>query len=117
MLRGLRETALEVVVELEQRLSGDADGQPKLLRGTALRDLRDFQAELPALNLAGDDQLTAVMARIAARTKGLSVESLRDSDQVRHATLVAVAEAKAALSKLVQDAPRRAMGFGGLNAA
>ena len=112
VLIGLRASALEVMTDLEQRLAPD-DERPKAkaIRGTALRDLQEFQALLPHRNITGDDELEAVMARIAARADGLDVRMLRDSAFVRDGLWQAVCEAKAALKGLVETG-RRAITFG-----
>ena len=117
VLVGLRASALEVMTDLEARLTPSTDGKRKKLFGTALDDLKEFQAYLPARNLTGDDDLSGVMARVAARSEGYDVATLRDSDAAKAALCAVVTEAKDALAGLVQDAGRRAITFGKIGAA
>jgi hypothetical protein len=106
---GLRAEAVDVLRDLEDRLTPKADGTRKALRGTALRDLDEFLATLPSRNLAGDAELPAALERVRARAAGLDVEQLKDSDSLRAGLREAAAGARAALEQLVKDAPRRAM--------
>ncbi len=120
VLVGLRASALEVMTDLEQRLTPD-DGKPKVLRGAALRDLAEFIQYLPARNLTDDVELAAVMARVARRAEGLDVQTLRDSDATREALREAASEAKAVLVGLVEtgrraSSARRAISFTPLTA-
>ena len=114
---GLRETARDVFRELAERLGPGKDGQPRVLRGSALDDLRDFAARLPALNsVAQDGALEAAVRRVVARAEGLDVGELRDDESLRAGLRAAAASAATALDGLV-TAGRRAISFGDLTAA
>jgi len=116
VLYGLRETAIEVLADLEEKLTPAETGKTKGLRGTALNTLQEFMKYLPARNMTGDDQLAAVMARVAARAEGISVETLKDDVGAREALRAAATDAKAVLAELVET-KRRGISFGGLTAA
>jgi len=116
VLYGLRESAAEVLGDLEERLTPKADGKARTIRGTALRDLEEFIKYLPARNMTDDDKLPAIMARVQARAQGLSVETLRDDVAARESLRAVVAEAKAAVGELV-EVTRRGINFGSLSAA
>lgn len=106
VLLGLRSSALDVLRDLEARLTPGPDGKPKVLRGSTLRDLADFVAELPARNLTGDTALADALARVADRASGLDIQTLRDSDAVREALRASAAQASAVLAGLVETGRR-----------
>ena len=105
----LHQSAVEVMRDLEQRLAPGADGKPRVIRGTALRDLEEFAAHLPARNLTDDQQLAAIVARVAARTTGLDVGTLRQSDALRADLHQAAVAARAQLEELIETVGRRAI--------
>lgn len=108
----LRATALRVMRELAERLAPGPDGKPKALRGTALRDLQDFIAVLPRRDVLGDDELTAVVARVAGYADGLDVGMLKSAPGVRAGLAREAAAASKALEGLVATAAGRAISFG-----
>lgn len=110
VVAALRGEALEVMADLERRLTPDASGKQKVLRGTALRDVQQFIASLPSRNIVGDDALAESLARIRALADGLDVQSLRDSAALRDGLREAAAEAREALAGLVATG-RRAISF------
>lgn len=119
VMRGVRQTAYDVMAELVERLEPvHKDGRKKGLRGDALDNLREFADRLPKLNsMVGDDKLVAVMKKVEARLAGVDVKTLKD-DTALHTELRAVAdEAKAALGKLVQQGPRRGIRLPGAGKA
>ncbi len=104
---GLRSSALLVMQELAERLRPSGDGKPKVLRGTALRDLQDLLQRLPVLNSIGQDEsLADALARIRAVSQGLTVETLRDAPAVRAMLQKAAEETAATLGTLVSTASR-----------
>lgn len=114
---GMRQSALDILSDLDERLKPGSDGKRKSLRDTALRDLERFIELLPQRNVVEDDELAAVMAKVAARSQGMDVEQLKDSVTARKALRSAVLEAKKTLSGLVEKAARRAITFGSLGDA
>lgn len=108
----LRGGALTVLRELCDRLKPGPDGKPKVLRGTALRDLQDFLAVLPQRNITDDDELTMILQRVAHAADGLDVETLRSSLAMRGALQQAADQAAAAVGELIQTG-RRGLSLGG----
>jgi hypothetical protein len=109
---GLRQSAALVMRELAERLRPDADGNPRALRPTALRDLQDLLQRLPVLNSVGeDDALAALVNRVGALATGLNVDVLRQNDSIRGMLLQTAEAAAADLEKLVLTG-RRAMQLG-----
>lgn len=117
ILLGMRGDALAILTELADRLGDDGDGKPKALRTTALRDLEDYLARLPARNtVVGDDALVAAMVQVQAAAQGITVEMLRDAPAVRAGLRAKAAEVATTLAGLV-EVGRRGMAIGGLAAA
>lgn len=112
VLLGLRASALDVLRELADRLAPGDDGKARTLRSTALRDLQDFMATLPARDLTGDVELQRALADVSARAQGLDVQTLRDSAAAREALQAAARQAGDVLAELVQTG-RRAISLGG----
>lgn len=109
VILGLRSTALDIVSDLADRLTPDEAGRPRVLRGTALDDLRQFAELLPQRNLGDDTKLANAVKKLVAHAKGLQVDDLRSSDSVREDLRKAAEQARDALTALVQTGPRRAI--------
>lgn len=108
----MRAAALKVMTELADRLKSGPDGKPKVLRGTALRDLQDFVDLLPKRDIIGDEALAQAIKKVSDYSEGLDVSMLKSAPAVR-ATLQELAEeASHALSGLVETARKRAISFG-----
>lgn len=112
----LRETLRQATDEMVRRLTPDADGKPKVLRSTALRDLTDFLGTFDLRNVTDDAELGAVVARLRAVTEGVDVDSLKDLGRVRSQVLAEVQAATDALGELVVKG-RRAISLTGPQAA
>jgi len=109
---GLRTSALTVMRELANRLKPAADGKPKALQPTALRDIQELLEQLPILNsVAGDEPLVGLLAPVGAVASGIDVDVLRKAPGVRAMLLAQAEAAVAALDELV-TADRRAISFG-----
>lgn len=114
---GLRESALVVMRELADRLSPDAEGKPKAIFGTALRDVNDLLERLPILNSIGEDgELAAKLARIGVTVQGLDVETLRKAPSVRELLRETAEKTASELEALVVEG-RRAITFGPVSSA
>lgn len=110
----LRGEALEIMQDLAFRLAPGEPGKKRILRGSAFRDLQEYLANLPTRNLTGDDQLVAVMQRVAARLDGVAVEDLRDSASLRAHVHAVATEATTVLAGLVTTARARGIAFEGI---
>jgi hypothetical protein len=112
VVAGLRQTAYDVMAELAERLTPGEGEKPKVIRGTALRDLQQFLADLPALNsVAEDGRLAAIVARVGRLAQGLTPDTLRDAPAVREMLRDAAAEASTVLAGLVEESTGRAVMF------
>lgn len=109
----LRASALTVMKELVNRLKPGADGKPKALYGTALRDLDEFVRTLPKRNTGDDTELEDALKAVVAYSEGVDVESLRKIPALRQGLQEHAEAAVAALEGLVQNTRRRGISFGG----
>lgn len=109
VLLGLRSTALEIVSNLAERLTPDETGRPRVLRSSALDELRQFAELLPQRNLADDAKLATAIKKLVAHANGLQVDDLRGagSEAVREGLRAAAEQAQKTLASLVQSGPRR----------
>jgi hypothetical protein len=108
----LREQALVLMQELAHRLKSGADGKPKALKGTALRDLQDFVALLPKRNITEDAALEQAVQRVSDYAEGIDVEALRKIPSLRQGLQEVTEQAVAALGELVETTRRRGISFG-----
>lgn len=107
VIASLRGAALDIVTDLAERLTPDADGRPRVLRSTALDDLMNFAELLPQRNIGDDAKLASAIKKLAAHAKGVKVDDLRSSEDTRNALRAAAEQAKATLAGLVQAGARR----------
>lgn len=98
VVTGLRESAALVMRELAHKLRPDANGKPKALQPTALKDLQELLANFPVLNsVAEDSALAGVLGRVTLLAQGMDVQALRQAPGMR---AVLLAEAEAAVTQL-----------------
>jgi len=108
----LRSEALGIMNDLVNRLTPGDDGKPKVLRGTALRDLEGYLALLPKRDLTDDAPLRDAVARVRSLADGLGIDALRSDDGLRAQLRDEAGKAATALSELVISG-RRAISFDG----
>lgn len=99
----LRATALTAMKELANRLKPGADGRPKALMPTALRDIQNLMEQLPVLNLTDDDALADIVTKVGAIANGLDVDTLRKAPGIRNMLLSAAEEATSELDALIKS--------------
>lgn len=107
----LRSAALEMMRGLATRLSPSEDGKRKVLRSTALDDLREFIEKLPALNITDDTELPDALARVQAMSAGVDVLQIKSDDTLRASLLEATEQTATSLDGLVRKATQRAISF------
>ena len=117
VIAGLRGTALDIVSDLAERLAPGEDGRPRVLRSTALDDLLNFANLLPQRNLGDDTKLAAAIKKLASHAKGIKVDDLRSSADVRNGLRAAAEQAKQTLAGLVQAGARRGIKLPGQGTA
>jgi hypothetical protein len=108
----MRETLQQVTNELVERLTPAADGKPKSIRGTVLRDLLDFLHTYDLRDLTDDKELQRVVSTLRKLTSGVSPEQLKDNEGLKTSLVAQVQAAASQLDALVETG-RRGMRFGG----
>lgn len=100
---------LKITDHVAALLKPRANGKMPALRDGALDRLLDFLNTVEARNVTDFKGLQTVTTRLKAMAKGLNIELLRDDEELRARTAVAIEEAKAAVDELVTEDTRRAI--------
>lgn len=79
----MRQSLHEMVSHLADRLAPGDEGKPKILRESAVSNLKEFLATFDFRNITNDTQLAEQVAKARSLIDGTSVESLRKSDTWR----------------------------------
>jgi hypothetical protein len=103
----LRATALEVVEHLRERLTDDANGNPKIFRDTAVTKLQAFCDGFSPRDINNDRELRAQVAKIRELISGVQPDALRDINTLRAKVRDGLGEIKTELDKMVIDKPIR----------
>lgn len=96
-----------LVSHLTERLSGEADGQPKVFRDSAIGNLQEFFKRFQDLNLRSNDQLDALVEQCQQIVQGVRPQSLRDSAGLRQEVAGQLSQVQLVLDDLLVDRPRR----------
>jgi hypothetical protein len=97
----------KLVEHLSERLSGDADGKPKVFRDTAITNLTDFFARFQQLNIRSNEQLDDLVGQCQQLVSGIEPQSLRDNQVLRQSVATELADVRNSLDDLLIDRPRR----------
>jgi hypothetical protein len=96
-----------LVEHLAERLSGDADGKPKVFRDSAVTNLGDFFDRFAKLSIGTSPELDALVTRSRQVLTGVEPQVLRDSQAVRSRVADQLVQVQASLDGLLVDRPRR----------
>jgi hypothetical protein len=96
-----------LVAHLTDRLSGTADGKPKVFRDTVITNLVEFFARFRRLNVRSNDQLDALVAQAQQIVQGLEPQSLRENRILRETVAAELGDLRGTLDQLLVDRPRR----------
>jgi hypothetical protein len=97
----------KLVSHLNERLSGAADGQPKVFRDSAVENLREFFQRFGHLSIRSNAELENLVARAQQAVQGVAPQTLRDSSSVRQRVASQLAGVQSSLDGLLVDRPRR----------
>ncbi len=92
---------------LGERLSGNADGKPKVFRDTAVTNLHEFFARFRALNVRSNEQLDELVQRAHRLMNGVEPQQLRDNVALRQRVASQLSSVQSSLDGLMVDRPRR----------
>lgn len=87
--------------------SAEADGKPKVFRNSAVSNLTEFFARFQQMNVRGNSELTALVAKAEKAMAGVDPNDLRKDGSLKESIAAKMAEVKQALDTMVQDAPTR----------
>ena len=76
-----------LVSHLAERLSGEADGKPKVFRDTAVTNLTEFLERFQRLSIGTDESLEQLVEQARSLVTGIVPEDLRQRDTLRHTHL------------------------------
>ncbi len=97
----------KLVEHLAERLSGEADGTPKVFRDSAVSNLTEFFERFRQLNVGSNDQLEELVERARQVIGGVAPQQLRDSGSLRQQVSTQLAGVQSSLDGLLVDRPRR----------
>jgi hypothetical protein len=105
----LRASLLEITRHLAELLQPSPSGKKRTLRDGVLDRLNEYLATVESRNITNDGELRRVTERLRRLGAGLSVEALRDDEDLRARAAEEMVAVQAAVAELVEDAPERAI--------
>lgn len=97
----------KLLSHLTERLSGQADGKPKIFRDTAVTNLAEFFERFRALNVHSNEQLDRLVADAGRILRGVEPQGLRDNASLRQQVATEMSRVQSMLDGLLVDRPRR----------
>lgn len=79
----LRESMLQLVRKMSNRLKSDPEGKPLIFRNTLVENLTEFLGNFDFRNVTDDAQLQGIVKQARALLKGVDADTLRNTDTVR----------------------------------
>tara|TARA_B110000495_G_C22857654_1_gene500098 strand:- start:7 stop:882 length:876 start_codon:yes stop_codon:yes gene_type:complete len=101
------EELARLVDHLSERLSGSADGKPKVFRDSAVTNMAEFFERFRSLNVRSNEQLDELVGNAQRVVSGVEPQELRDSSSLRQNVATQMAVVQASLDQLLVDRPRR----------
>ena len=96
-----------LVSHLTERLSGQADGKPKVFRDSAIENLTQFFERFRNLNVRSNEQLDDLVSQCQQVVSGVEPQSLRDNQVLRMSVAGELSQVQSVLDDLLVDRPRR----------
>lgn len=96
-----------LVSHLTERLSGQADGKPKVFRDSAVENLTQFFQRFRDLNVRSNEQLDDLVGQCQQVVAGVEPQTLRDNQVLRTSVTSELAQVQGVLDDLLVDRPRR----------
>ncbi|MBN8602951.1 MAG: hypothetical protein J0M26_18080 [Planctomycetes bacterium] len=97
----------KLVDHLVERLSGDADGNPKVFRDSAVGNLAEFFQRFRDLNVHSSPELDDLVVRAQRAMRGVTAQALRDRPALQQHVAQQMVSVQASLDQLVTQRPRR----------
>ncbi|MBB4635930.1 hypothetical protein [Longimicrobium terrae] len=99
----------ELVRHLAERLSGEADGRPKVFRASAITNLSAFFDEFQRLDIGSSSELQDLVSRAQRLVQGVRPDDLRSDFTTRTAVAAGLAEIQDVMDGMMVARPRRAI--------
>ncbi len=96
-----------LVSHLGERLSGSADGKPKVFRDSAVANLQEFFDRFAELNVRSNPQLDDLVKQARRIVSGVDPQQLRDDVPLRRQVHDGLSAVREHLDGLLVDKPRR----------
>ena len=96
-----------LIGHLAERLSGGADGKPKVFKDSSVGNLQEFFSRFKSLSIHSNAQLDELIAQAQGIVSGVSGQDLRDSGSLRQQVQGQLAAVASTLDDLLVDRPRR----------
>jgi hypothetical protein len=96
-----------LIAHLTERLSGQADGKPKVFRDSAINNLIEFFERFQHLNVRSNEQLDELVERAQQVIQGREPQQLRDDEGLRNSVARQLSSVQSVLDGLLVDRPRR----------
>jgi len=96
-----------LVSHLTERLTGAADGKPKVFRDSAVENLTEFFQRFGRLNIRSSGELEDLVKQAEAVVTGVKPQHLRDGAALRRQIARELSGVQASLDGLLVDRPRR----------
>lgn len=103
----MRQACYELVNHLKDRLSPGPDGKPKILKESAINNLKEFLNNFDLRNVTNDKALALEVSKAKALLNGTDAVSLRTSDEFRSKILAGMENVSETLGKMVEMKPGR----------
>ncbi|MGA2620115.1 MAG: hypothetical protein ABSF26_21060 [Thermoguttaceae bacterium] len=97
----------KLVSHLTERLSGEADGKPRVFRDSAVENLTEFFQRFRQLNVRSSEQLDRLVADAQQVIRGVEPQMLRDDQGLRQHVATEMSRVQSVLDGLLVDKPRR----------
>ena len=99
----------KLVSHLTERLSGEAEGKPRIFRDSAVENLTEFFQRFRQLNVRSSEQLDRLVADAQGIVRGIEPQALREDKDLRQHVATEMSRVQATLDGLLVDRPRRAI--------
>jgi hypothetical protein len=97
----------QLLEHLNERLTGEVDGKPKVFRDTAITNLTEFFARFSRLNIRSNSELDNLVESCQQIVQGRTPQSLRDNRSIRDSVATELRAVGNQLDQLLIDRPRR----------
>lgn len=98
-----------LVSHLTERLSSGSEGERKVFRDSAIKNLTDFFERFRSLSVRSSVQLDQLVDQAKELIQGIEPQELRDSDALRQQIATQLAGVQSVLDGMLVDRPRRSI--------